>query len=180
MQFRKVGNKVQCLVSVYDPASKRTRQKMVYSLDTWRKNVAPEPDALSAGTAEQRAVWAQEIAAHMAEGAREEGEARVRGLPLTLRNLVNQVVHDLNSQSSLLTDDARSAMKAEASRLLAALDPKPETKGGRNPAGRKGVDDAVKLRAQELRKTMPISQVAATLVEEGHSVSKSWVQKWTS
>ena len=35
MQFREQGKKIQCIRSTYDPASKRSHQKVVASFDRW-------------------------------------------------------------------------------------------------------------------------------------------------
>lgn len=39
MQFREQGKKVQCIRSAYDPASKRSHQKVVASFDRWADKV---------------------------------------------------------------------------------------------------------------------------------------------
>ena len=35
MQFREQGKKIQCIRSTYDPASKRSHQKVVAAFDRW-------------------------------------------------------------------------------------------------------------------------------------------------
>ena len=35
MQFREQGKKIQCIRSTYDPASKRSHQKVVGAFDRW-------------------------------------------------------------------------------------------------------------------------------------------------
>lgn len=174
MQFRAVGRKVQCLASIYDPASKRTRQKMVYSLDLYGENAVPEAAALSTGSDEERASWVKEIADYIGSMKTKASDDRVRNAPVSLRYIVDRIIHDHDSQSRILTDDDLRAVKAEAARLLAALAP-PKS---RTAVGRKGVDDSVKERARELRKTETVARTAEILASEGHAVSKSWVQKW--
>lgn len=174
MQFREVGRKVQCLASVYDPASKRTRQKMVYSLNSYGENAVPKAAALSTGSDEERAVWVGEIADYISNMKAKASEDSMKIAPLSLRYLVDKIINDHNSQSSLLTDEDLKAVRADVTRLLAALAPRKSRKA----AGRKGVDDSVKERARELRKTETVARTVELLAEEGYAVSKSWVQKW--
>lgn len=178
VQFREVGRKVQCLASVYDPESKRTRQKMVFSLNLYGDNAVPDVAALATGTDAERAVWVGEIADYIGSRATKASEERVRSAPLSLKFVVDRIVHDLDSQSRLLTDADIDAVKREAARLVAALAPPAAAKSSRNAAGRKGVDEAVKERARELRKTETVARTSEILAAEGHAVSKSWVQKW--
>lgn len=44
MQFREQGRKVQCIRSAYDPAVKRSHQKVVASFDRWAVELPPLPE----------------------------------------------------------------------------------------------------------------------------------------
>lgn len=57
MQFREQGKKIQCIRSTYDPASKRSHQKVVGAFDRWSDKLP------SAGLAELTDTERQELAA---------------------------------------------------------------------------------------------------------------------
>jgi hypothetical protein len=119
MQFRGVGGKIQCLVAIYDPESKRTRQRMVYSYDRYLPVPAPIPGDMSFGDDDQRAAWAQEIGDHIsAERARAEAE-RLGALPRRFGRAVNDVLAAMSEGS--VDGDQVEEIRAHVQRLTAEL-----------------------------------------------------------
>lgn len=183
MQFREVGNRVQCLVAVYDPEAKRTRQKMVHSLILHGKNEVPAAADLGFGSDEDRALWVSNIEAYIKEKEQAREARRVAFLPRSIEIDVNMIIADYDSQSRKLTDADYASILSNAQRLIAALSPKTARaprKAGSGLAGRAGFGDEVKARARELRKTETVARTTEILNQEGYSVSKSWVQKWSA
>lgn len=58
MQFREQGKKIQCIRSTYDPASKRSHQKVVGAFDRWADNLPSVGlEALTDTERQQLAAW---------------------------------------------------------------------------------------------------------------------------
>lgn len=194
MQFRTVKNRVQCHAAWYDPATKRGRQKLVYSLPTFGPiNKKPTPADLTPadfGTAEQREKWTSEIAAEI-DRINAEAEKHHRDLVPTrftsaakrLAENLDQITDEQRAECvaaiveaagllGLLIYDQKDVKKPRARRPAAAATP------GEDPRAFGGelVDRAKALRAEGLS----IAATAEKMAAEGHNVSKSWVQKWTA
>jgi hypothetical protein len=186
MQFRDMGGRTQCLVAIYDPESKRTRQKLVFSMDKDEVEQVPAPADLSFGSPDQREAWSQEIADFVADRRDRLEKDAIKNAPNDLEMIVDKIVHDHDSQLGILTDEDREKIQAQILRLMAVF-PRNSglPRGVRSARTGKAVDprgfgEDVKARARELRLTNSIARVSEILTEEGHPVSRSWVQKWTS
>lgn len=119
MQFRGVGGKIQCLVAIYDPESKRTRQRMVYSYDRYLPVPAPLPGDMSFGDDDQRAAWAQEIGDHIfRERTRVEAE-RLGGLSRRFGRTVNDVLSAMGEGH--IDADQVEEIRTHVQRLTAEL-----------------------------------------------------------
>lgn len=57
MQFRAQGKKIQCIRSTYDPAIKRSHQKMVVAFDAWKGLPPNELQDLTPTEREELAAW---------------------------------------------------------------------------------------------------------------------------
>lgn len=58
MQFREQGKKIQCIRSTYDPASKRSHQKVVAAFDRWADKLpSVEVADLTDAERQELAVW---------------------------------------------------------------------------------------------------------------------------
>jgi hypothetical protein len=134
MQFRPVAKKVQCLVSVYDAETKRTRQKMVYSFDQTvqdpsneKRQVTPDlsglkPEHLSTGTNEQRAVWVAEIRAH-AEAMEAERQAEEDAdLCSGLVERLDRASHLITAKPEMFSGGDLKSLRAALARLSKAMD----------------------------------------------------------
>lgn len=93
MQFREVGQRVQCHVAWYDAGSKRTRQTMVYSFLA----AAPrKPSALELrpgfGTPEQRQAWTNEIWMEIFNRAVRQGADDPASLPSKLNDIAMTII----------------------------------------------------------------------------------------
>ena len=58
MQFREQGKKIQCIRSTYDPATKRSHQKVVAAFDRWTDKLPSVGlDELTAAERQELATW---------------------------------------------------------------------------------------------------------------------------
>lgn len=57
MQFREQGKKMQCIRSTYDPASKRSRQHVVFAFDRWSDKLPSDLTGLTDIERQELAVW---------------------------------------------------------------------------------------------------------------------------
>lgn len=185
MQFREAGNKIQCLATYYDKEAKRGRQKLVYTLDKYGAAKLPvAADLADFGTAEEREKWAKEIVEYSTASRAEADKNSVIFKVTSLRSAVDVIVHDHNSQTRILTDEHMEQVKAAVLRLLPVLG----LVGGSGKAQKvkkagdpRATGDAAVQRAKELRgQGLSIAAVAERMTTEGTTVSRSWVQKWTS
>ena len=121
MQFKPVKGRVQCYAAYYDGATKRTRQKLVYTLGKYGQiSAKPTPDQLTPadfGTPEQRLRWTNEITAYIDEHNTTEATERVELLPRMLKNNVDAILADLRSKTPILNVWHRARIKSEVERL---------------------------------------------------------------
>lgn len=121
MQFKPVKGRVQCYAAYYDGTTKRTRQKLVYTLGKYGQiGTKPTPDQLTPtdfGTTEQRVRWANEITAYIDEHNATEATERVELLPRILKNNVDAILADLRSKTPILNVWHRARIKSEVERL---------------------------------------------------------------
>lgn len=197
MQFRESSDRrrVQCLAPEYDRDSKRTRQKLVFTIDFHSSKVAPGPGDLRSGSPEQREQWSKEIAAYLADRADVERKDRIKGSIIVAERAMSRVVEDLKSKTPLLTeaDEERvgqlikgwaKALEISLPVLAPAISTSRSIPSARRTSAGEGdprafspdlIDRAKKLREEGLS----IAAVAERLTSEGDRVSKSWVQKVT-
>lgn len=194
MQYRVSANgrRVQCLAAMYDKEAKRTRQKLIWTVDLYDpREPRPTPDELAAGTPEQRAAWSAEIAQYLDDRKEKARQNTVRSGIAVVAGIMKKITEDLNSQTPTLSDDDRqrvtTMVRGWAEALHIAPQPArrksterkaPSTTETTDPRAFGGelVEQARTLRSSGLS----IAAVADKLTTEGHKVSKSWVQKWTS
>lgn len=195
MQYRVSANgrRVQCLAAMYDSTAKRTRQKLVWTIDLYDpREPRPTPDELAAGTPEQREAWAAEIAKYLDDRKEKARQNTVRSGIAVVAGIMKKITDDLNSQTPTLSDDDRQRVTAMVRGWTEALHIAPQP--ARKPAERKapiatattGEDPRafggeLVEHARELRRSgLSIAAVADKMTADGHKVSKSWVQKWTA
>lgn len=87
MQFRVQARKLQCIRSTYDPAAKRSHQRVVLSLARWTDKL-PSDDTLKDLTDEERQELADWIAARAAENAEASARSVIYSGERPLLNLV--------------------------------------------------------------------------------------------
>ena len=93
MQFREVGHRVQCYVAWYDSASRRTRQRMIYSFSKAAPKKPSSGDLRpDFGTLEQRRKWAGTICMEIFTRAVRQGAADPASLPSKLNDIAMTVV----------------------------------------------------------------------------------------
>lgn len=197
MQFRPVGSRVQCHAAWYDSATKRGRQKLVYSIIVFGViTKKPTADNLKPGfgTREQREKWAAEIGDEIDRLNAVRRQGAIERLPGNLADAAKRLAAEIGE----LTDDQRAKCKAaivaaaEVLGLLVYDQNDVKKPRARRPAGAAAapgapgedprafgaelIDRAKTLRAEGLS----IAATADRMKSEGHEVSKSWVQKWTA
>lgn len=123
MQFREQGNKIQCIRSTYDPASKRSHQKVVSTFDRWTDKI-PSVGLESLTDAERQALAVWFDARQVAKVDRiNQYRARIGGK--TLADLADAV-----RGAGVLTDDQAAAvwrgLADVANALRKAGHPKPK------------------------------------------------------
>lgn len=194
MQFRSVGSRVQCHAAWYDSATKRGRQKLVYSIVIGLGLITKKPTADDLkpgfGTREQREKWVKEIVEEIDRLNAVRRQTAIERLPGRLADVAQRLATEIGE----LTDEQRTKCKAAivaAAEVLGLLvydkadvkkprarRPAAEATPGEDPRAFGGelVDRAKALRSEGLS----IAATAEKLTAEGHAVSKSWVQKWTA
>ena len=104
MQFREQGKKIQCIRSTYDPASKRSHQKVVGAFDRWADKLP------SAGLEELTDAERQELAAwfdaRQSAKAERMNQYRVSIGGQTLADLADAI----RVSAATLTDDQAAAV----------------------------------------------------------------------
>lgn len=128
MQFRKVANRIQCLVAEYrpnpnNPAVKRTYQKMVFSFESWRTDFSQlSPADFKHGTEEERLAWIDEIRAYGAEQAAERDAWRDSRLVEDSLQHLDKLSEKLVSQPDLFSGSDLKRLRAASARLTKAMD----------------------------------------------------------
>jgi len=85
MQFREQGKKVQCIRSIYDPATKRSHQKVVAAFDRWADKL---PSSGLEGLSEaEHAALVEWFAARQAKAQAARCQYRLIDAPRTLADL---------------------------------------------------------------------------------------------
>jgi len=181
MQFREVMARVQCYAAYYDKETKRTRQKLVWSLDRYGKiGTKPSADELTPadfGSPEQRQKWANEIASYVDEHNAGEEKRRIEVLPLMLKSAVDGIVADVKNKEPILNAWHRARIKSEVDRLAKVLGlivkakPKPE-KGAKktSPLGPATADIQ-----QERDSGKSVAEIARR-----NAISQQRVRDWTT
>lgn len=194
MQYRVSANgrRVQCLAAMYDKEAKRTRQKLVWTIDLYDSiEPQPAPEELAAGTQEQREAWSAEIAQYLDDRAEKARQNTVRSGIAVVAGIMRKITEDLNSQTPTLSDDDRQRVTAMVRGWVEALHIAPQpaprkTAARKAPTATAGEDPRafggeLVEQARTLRSSgLSIAAVADKLTAQGHKVSRSWVQKWTS
>ena len=131
MQFREQARKLQLIRSTYDPAAKRSHQKVVVSLPRWTREM-PSDEVLRDLTAEERQELADYLAARKAESLSVDNRLAVKHMPNELAKFVRAI-----EAGEPVTADAAEAiwsgMAAVAKALRKAGHPKPR-KAPQKPA----------------------------------------------
>lgn len=125
MQFREQGKKIQCIRSTYDPASKRSHQKVVGKFDRWADKLP------SAGLEELTDAERQELAAWF--DARQSAKAeRMNQYRASIGGQTLADLADAIRAAGSLTDDQAAAvwrgLADVAKALRKAGHPKPKPK----------------------------------------------------
>ena len=125
MQFREQGKKIQCIRSTYDPASKRSHQKVVASFDRWADKLP------SVGLEELTDTERQELAAWF--DARQSAKAeRMNQYRASIGGQTLADLADAIRAAGTLTDDQAAAvwrgLADVAKALRKAGHPKPKPK----------------------------------------------------
>lgn len=122
MQFREVSSRIQCYAAYYDADSKRTRQKLVWTMYKFGKiDTKPTIDELTPadfGSPEQRQRWAAEIGAYIDAHNAGDEKQRADALPRVLKNTVDSIYAELRKKPSHLNNPFHLArMRGEVERL---------------------------------------------------------------
>ena len=153
MQFREQGKKIQCIRSTYDPASKRSQQKVVASFDRWADKLP------SAGLEELTDTERQELAAWF--DARQSAKAeRMNQYRASIGGQTLADLADAIRAAGTLTDDQAAAVwrgLADVGKALRkAGHPKPKPKRERPaPAALPGQADLLADAAEPAPAVLP-------------------------
>lgn len=123
MQFREQGKKIQCIRSTYDPASKRSYQKVVASFNRWADSLPS--DELKGLTEAERAELVEWFAARQAKAQASRQQWKVGDAPRTLADLAESI----RAVDTLTADHAAkiwAGMADVAKALRKAGHPKPK------------------------------------------------------
>ena len=123
MQFREQGKKIQCIRSTYDPASKRSHQKVVAAFDRWADRLpSTELDGMTDTERKELAAWFE---AKQAKRDASRQQWRVGDAPRTLADLAGAI----RAADTLTADHAAkiwAGMDELAKALRKAGHPKPK------------------------------------------------------
>jgi hypothetical protein len=124
MQFREQGKKIQCIRSTYDPASKRSHQKVVSAFDRWADKLpSVEVADLTDAERQELAAWFE---ARQSVKAERMNQYRVMGAASTLA----QLAESIKTTGAAMTDSEAaltwSALAAVGKALRKAGHPKPQ------------------------------------------------------
>ena len=89
MQFREQGKKIQCIRSTYDPATKRSHQKVVASFNRWADSLPS--DGLEGLTEAERAELVEWFAAKQAKAQASRQQWKVGDAPRALSDLAEAI-----------------------------------------------------------------------------------------
>lgn len=123
MQFREVGQRVQCHLPWYDSKSKRTRQIMIYSFlaAAPRKPAATDLRA-GLGNQEQRQAWANEIWREIFNRSVRQGAADPSSLPLKLNDIAMTIVMQFQASQIPFSAEDMKLMRSSVGTLLKFLE----------------------------------------------------------
>lgn len=117
MQFRKVGRRIQILESVYDPAAKRCRQRMIGSLPAyWLPKEVPADLELDEAQRAEVAAW---LAERHAADAADRTACTVRYAPDRIREIALVVAEAESADLSRIGEAIKVLAKAVAKRKRA-------------------------------------------------------------
>ncbi len=103
MQFREQGKKIQCIRSTYDPASKRSHQKVVAAFDRWADKLpSVEVAELTDAERQELAAWFE---ARQSVKAERMNQYRASSGGRTLSDLADAI-----RAAGTLTDDQAAAV----------------------------------------------------------------------
>lgn len=124
MQFREQGKKIQCIRSTYDPASKRSHQKVVAAFDRWADKLP------SVGLEELTDAERQELAAWFDARQSAKAERMNQYRASTAGQTLADLADAIRAVGGTLTDDQAAAawrgLAAVAKALRKAGHPKPK------------------------------------------------------
>ena len=132
MQFREQGKKIQCIRSTYDPASKRSHQKVIAAFDRWADKLPSAGfDDLTDAERLELVAW---FDARQAVKAERMNQYRASSGGRTLSDLAESI-----RAAGTLTDDQAAAvwrgLADVAKALRKAGHPKPKREGDQSAAG---------------------------------------------
>lgn len=115
MQFREQGKKIQCIRSAYDPATKRSHQKMVAAFDRYADKL-PSVDLVALTDSEHKelAAWFE---ARQSLKAERMNQYRVMSAASTLAELARSV----KATGAAMTDSEAAATWSALSDVVKAL-----------------------------------------------------------
>jgi hypothetical protein len=126
MQFREQGKKIQCIRSTYDPASKRSHQKVVAAFDRWADKLPSVKVAdLTDAERQELAAWFE---ARQSVKAERMNQYRVMSAASTLVQLAESVMATgaaMTDSEAALTWSALAAV-GKALRKAGHAKPKPQ------------------------------------------------------
>ena len=124
MQFREQGKKIQCIRSTYDPATKRSHQKVVAAFERWADKLPS--DGLADLTDAERQELAAWFEARQSVKSERMNQYRVMGASSTLV----QLAESIKATGAAMTDSEAaltwSALAEVAKALRKAGHPKPK------------------------------------------------------
>lgn len=134
MQFREQGRKVQCIRSTYDPAVKRSHQKVIAAFDRWAEELpSSELEALTDAERKELAAWFE---ARQAKRSATRQRWQIQDAPRTLSGLAEAI-----RAAEALSNEQAAAIWTGLSLVGKALrkagHPKPKRQGPGDLASRK-------------------------------------------
>ncbi|GGE25535.1 hypothetical protein GCM10011390_51250 [Aureimonas endophytica] len=190
MQFRRRGERVQCLAPYYDREAKRVRQRMVHSMPFWAASPDHAPalsDLPQDATDEERQQWRGQIVAHLLTRQGIESVQKQERAHTSFERAATNLVDAWPSMSADQRKAVRGALRriervvVPSTRKKADPQPEPRPRAGGTPArapSSRTFDGALVARARALRgEGMAMAAIAERMTGEGTPVSKSWVQK---
>lgn len=115
MQFREQGKKIQCIRSTYDPANKRSYQKVVATFDRWESKLSL--DDLGVLTEAERREFAAWFYVREAEKAERLTHEQVKGAVSNLAHLKDAIM----TKGAGMADDEAGAIWSALADVAKAL-----------------------------------------------------------